>query len=122
MIEDLKPKKDERGMFLEVIKIPGKGQVNYSISYPGVLRGNHYHARKFEKFFVLEGEGKVKMRNRETQEIKEIEISEEKFQLVDIPANWTHNIRNTGKKNMLLLIWVNEIFNPEDPDTFFEEV
>ena len=115
-------KGDNRGGFIEIFKIPGKGQVNYSTTKPGVTRGNHYHKRKKEYFCVIKGEAKIRLRNRDTNEIQEFNVSGQEPETVKIPINWTHNIANTGDKQMELLIWVNEIFDSEDPDTFYEEV
>jgi len=122
MNKKLEVKEDERGKLIEIFKIPGVGQVFYSTTKPGIIRGNHYHTRKKEFFCVIEGRGLIKLRNRETGEIKEIEVSGENPEIIEMPINWTHNIKNIGETEMKLLVWVNEIFNPEDPDTYFEEV
>jgi len=122
MNKKLEIKEDERGKLIEIFKIPGLGQVFYSTTKPGIIRGNHYHTRKKEFFCVIEGRGLIKLRNRETGEIQKIEVSGENPEIVEMPINWTHNIKNIGETEMKLLVWVNEIFNPEDPDTYFEEV
>jgi len=122
MNKKLEIKEDERGKLIEIFKIPQFGQVVYSTSKAGVVRGNHYHTRKEEKFCVIEGEAKISLRNRETNELKEFFVSGEEPQIVDISMNWVHNIKNIGKGELKLLIWSNEIFNPDDPDTYPEEV
>ncbi len=122
MNKKLEIKSDERGNFLEVFKIPDFGQVSYSTTKPGVIRGNHYHTRKKEIFCVIEGEAKIRQRNIETNEIEEIIVSGMSPELVEMKLNWTHNIQNIGDKEIKLLIWISEIYNPVDPDTFFEEV
>ena len=122
MNKKLKIKQDERGKLLEVFKIPGAGQVIYLTSKPGIVRGNHYHTRKKEKFWAIEGKAKISLRNRENNKVKEYYISGDKPRVIDIPTNWTHNIKNVGKSELKLLIWINEIFNPADPDTYSEEV
>jgi UDP-2-acetamido-2,6-beta-L-arabino-hexul-4-ose reductase len=122
MNEKLEVKQDERGKLIEIFKIPGVGQVFYSTTKPGVVRGNHYHTRKIEKFCVIEGKAKIKLRNRETNEIEEHIVLGDNPEIVEMKPNWTHNIENIGEKEMKLLVWVNEVFNPEDPDTFSEEV
>ncbi len=122
MIENIEIKKDERGFLMEIFKIPGVGQVFYSVSRPGIVRGNHYHTRKIEKFCVIEGEARISLRNRETGEKKDIDVSGATPQIVEMPIGWTHNIKNTGDAEMKLIIWTNEVFNPEDPDTFSEIV
>jgi len=113
---------DERGTLTEIFKLPGCGQVFYSTSSPGVVRGNHYHTRKIERFCVLEGTGRLRLRNRHSGEKREFWLCGEKPSLVNIPVGWTHNIENTGDEEMKLLVWSSEIFNPEDPDTWPEEV
>lgn len=118
----LEIKKDERGGFIEIFKLAHDGQVSYSTSNPGVVRGNHYHTHKLEKFCVLEGNAKIRLRNRETNEIKEYIVSGEKPQVVDMIPNWTHNIENIGTTEMKLLMWISEVFDPNNPDTFFEKV
>ena len=118
----LEIKNDERGNFVEVFKVPGFGQVSYSTTKPGIVRGNHYHTRKKEFFCVIEGEVKVRQRNRETNEIEEKIVSGNAPELVEIKLNWTHNIQNIGDSEMKLLIWANEVFNPADPDTFTEKI
>lgn len=107
---------------IEVFKLPDVGQVFYSVSKPGVIRGNHYHKRKIETFCVIEGEALIRMRNRSTDEIKEFKVSGDKPQLIEMRINWTHNIQNTSQSEMRLLVWANEVFDPNDPDTFAENV
>ena len=118
----LEIKNDERGNFIEVFKIPEFGQVSYSTTKPGVIRGNHYHTRKKEIFCVIEGEAKIRQRNRETNEIEEKIVFGNAPELVEMKLNWTHNIQNIGDKEMRLLIWISEIYNLNDSDTFFEEI
>ena len=118
----LEIKSDERGNFIEVFKIPEFGQVSYSTTKPGVIRGNHYHIRKKEIFCVIEGEAKIRQRNRETNEIEEKIVFGNAPELVEMKLNWTHNIQNIGGKEMKLLIWISEVYNLNDSDTFFEEV
>ncbi len=122
MIEDLIKKEDERGTLIELYKLPGVGQVFYSTTKPGYTRGNHYHLRKVERFCVVEGEGLIRLRNRNTSEIKEVSVSGDKPQIIDMLIGWTHNIKNVGDKEMKMVVWVNEVFNPKDSDTFPEEV
>jgi len=117
-------KNDERGNLIEIFKFPkpGIGQIFFSTSKPGVIRGNHYHARHLEKFCVIEGQGKIKLRNRETGEIKEYNVSGDNPEVVEMFMNWTHNIQNIGEGEMKLVAWSSEVFNPNDPDTFPEEI
>ena len=118
----LEIKSDERGKLVETFKIPDTGQVFYSTTKPNVTRGDHYHTRKKEVFCVIEGKAKIRLRNRKTGQIEEHVVDGEQPEAIEMKIGWTHNIKNIGKKEMKLLVWVNEIFNPEDPDTFSEEV
>lgn len=118
----LEIKEDERGKLVEIFKFPGVGQIYYSTTNPGFTRANHYHTRKIEKFCVIEGNALIRLRNRETNEMEDIEVSGEKPEVVEIPVNWTHSIKNIGDKEMKLLVFANEVFDPSDPDTFAENV
>lgn len=118
----LEIKKDDRGGLVEAFKFPHDGQVFYSTTKPGVVRGNHYHTHKVERFCVIEGKAKIRLRNRESNEIREYIVSGEAPQLVDMIPNWTHNIENIGDTEMKLLVWANEIFDPQNTDTFAEKV
>lgn len=122
MDRHLEIKEDERGKLVEIYKIPGAGQVMYSTSKPGVVRGNHYHTRKREYFCVIEGEGKISLRDRATGKKEEYIVTGEKPEVIEMPLNWTHNVQNVGEGEMKMLVWANEIFNINDPDTFPEEV
>lgn len=124
MSEILEIKKDERGNLVEMFKFPNPvtGQFFYSTSKPGVVRGNHYHTRKIEYFCVIEGHAKIRLRNRDTGERKEYDVSGGKPEVVSMDIGWTHNIENIGDTEMKLVVWVDEVFNPSDPDTFHEEV
>lgn len=122
-IENLELKSDERGSLAELFKFPGLGQVFYSTTKPGYTRGNHYHIKhKVERFCVVKGSAKISLRNRETGEKAEFDVSGENPTVIDMPLNWTHNIKNTGDGEMGLVVWVNEVFDPANPDTFAEEV
>lgn len=120
--ESLVTRSDERGGLVEAFKFPHDGQVFYSTTRPGVTRGNHYHTHKVERFCVIEGRAKIRLRNRDTNEIREYIVSGEEPQLVDMIPNWTHNIENIGDTEMKLLVWANELFDPANPDTFAEKV
>lgn len=124
MVQQLTVKHDKRGSLVEVFKFPSAavGQVLFSTTKPGMVRGNHYHTRKIEYFCVVEGSGTIRLRNRDTGESREYKVSGQAPEVVTMPIHWTHNILNTGQQDMKLLIWVSEVFDPEDPDTFFEEV
>ncbi len=113
---------DHRGSFTEVLRTPDRGQVSINISKPGITKGNHWHHTKNEKFLVVHGQGIVRFRRIGEDKVIEYPVSDEELKVIDIPAGYTHNIENLGKKNMVTLMWVNEPFDPEKSDTFFEEV
>ncbi|WP_031547984.1 capsular polysaccharide biosynthesis protein CapF [Salinicoccus luteus] len=119
---DLKMNLDERGSFTEFIKTVDRGQVSVNVSKPGVTKGNHWHHSKNEKFLVVSGEGVIRFRKIGSNELIEYYVSEENFEVVDIPTGYTHNIENLGEKDMVTVMWANEIFDPENADTYFEEV
>ena len=118
----LKMHKDDRGSFTEFIKTPDRGQVSVNISKPGITKGNHWHHTKNEKFLVVSGNGVIRFRNIDSDEVIEYFISGEKLEVVDIPIGYTHNIENLGDTDMVTVMWVNEVFDPEKPDTYFVEV
>lgn len=118
----LKMNVDDRGSFTEFIKTPDRGQVSVNISKPGITKGNHWHHTKNEKFLVVSGEGVIRFRRVGGGEIIEYQVSGEKLEVVDIPTGYTHNISNTGSTDLVTVMWCNETFDPERPDTFFEPV
>ena len=122
MNEKLKVKKDERGELFELFHLPNDGQVYCVFSEPGAIRANHYHKRKEEKFCVIYGEAKIRLRERTTNKIKEFLVSGGAPEIIAISPNSVHNIENTGKNRMILIAWTSETFNPADPDTYKEEV
>lgn len=115
---------DERGSFTEIIRTPERGQFSVNISKPHITKGNHWHHTKCEKFIVVSGKGAIRFRKIGEPEAEVIEyiVSGEKIEVVDIPAGYTHNIENLGDSDMVTLMWANEKFDPERPDTFFESV
>lgn len=113
---------DERGSFTEFIKTPDRGQVSINIAKPGITKGNHWHHTKNEKFLVVSGEGAIRFRRVGGDEVIEYRVSGEKLEVVDIPTGYTHNISNTGTTDLVTVMWCNEVFDPENPDTFFEPV
>ena len=118
----LKMNIDNRGSFTEFIKTPERGQVSINISKPGITKGNHWHHSKNEKFLVVNGQGIIRLRKIDSMEIIEYQVSSDKLEVVDIPIGYTHNIINTGNVDMVTVMWVNEIFDPEHPDTYYLEV
>ena len=113
---------DDRGSFTEFFKTNDRGQVSVNISKPGITKGNHWHHTKNEKFLVVYGHGVIRFRKVGTDEIIDYPVSGAKLEVVDIPTGYTHSITNTGETDMVTVMWCNEIYNPEEPDTFFEVV
>jgi len=119
---ELKMNIDNRGSFTEFIKTPDRGQVSVNISKPGITKGNHWHHTKNEKFLVVSGKGVIRFRKIDSDEIIEYFVSGDKMEVVDIPTGYTHNIENLGDTDMVTIMWANEAFNPEKPDTYYLEV
>lgn len=118
----LKMNIDSRGSFTEFIKTEEHGQVSINISKPGVIKGQHWHHTKNEKFLVVSGQGTIQFRKIGDNEIFEYKVSGDKLEVIDIPTGYTHNIINTGDTDLVTVMWANEMFDPSKPDTFYEEV
>lgn len=118
----LKMNEDNRGSFTEFIRTPDRGQVSVNISKPGITKGNHWHHTKNEKFLVVSGQGVIRFRKVGSKEIIEYKVSGESLEVVDIPVGYTHSIVNTGETDLVTVMWVNESFNPNRPDTYYLEV
>jgi UDP-2-acetamido-2,6-beta-L-arabino-hexul-4-ose reductase len=118
----LEKKTDPRGTFVETVKTSLGGQFSFSTTLPGVTRGNHFHTRKIERFIVIKGKAVIELRRIGTSEILHFELGGEQPSFVDMPVWYTHNITNVGDNELITLFWINEFFNPDDPDTFFEDV
>lgn len=119
---DLNMHIDSRGSFTEFIKTPNHGQVSVNVAHPGIVKGNHYHQTKNEKFLTISGTCSIKFRKIGTDKVIEYIVSGNKFQVVDIPTGYTHSITNIGTTDSVTIMWANEPFDPENPDTFYEEV
>ena len=119
---ELKMNVDNRGSFTEFIKTPDRGQVSVNISKPGITKGNHWHHTKNEKFLVVSGKGVIRFRKIDSDEVLEYCVSGDKMEVVDIPTGYTHNIENLGDTDMVTIMWANEPFDPEKPDTYYLEV
>lgn len=113
---------DNRGSFTEIFKTKERGQISVNISKPGIVKGNHWHNTKNEKFLVVSGKGIIRFRKFDSNKVTEYNVSGEKLEVVDIPCGYTHNIENVGDTDMVTIMWANEIFNPDKPDTYFMEV
>ena len=118
----LKLNSDIRGSFVECIKLNSGGQVSFSTTVPGITRGNHFHTRKAERFAVIKGNALIELRRIGTSEVLSFELDGENPSFVDMPIWYTHNITNTGSEELYTIFWINELFNPADPDTYFEKV
>lgn len=113
---------DERGSFTEIIRTADRGQFSVNIAKPGIVKGNHWHHTKNEKFLVVSGRGVIRFRKPDCDEVLEYFVSGEKLEVVDIPTGYTHNIENVGETDLVTFMWCNECFDPERPDTFFLKV
>ena len=119
---DLNMHCDARGSFTEFLRTPERGQVSVNISKPGIVKGNHWHHTKNEKFLVVKGEGIIRFRQIFSDEVIEYRVSGDKLQVVDIPCGYTHNIENVGEGDMVTVMWANEAFDPSHPDTYAMQV
>ena len=122
-IFDLKMNCDDRGSFTELLKTANCGQFSVNISKPGITKGQHWHNSKWEFFIVISGHGLIQERKIGTEEVIEFEVSGEKIQAVHMLPGYTHNIINLSEtENLVTVMWANEQFDPNHPDTFFEPV
>ena len=120
---DLKMNVDSRGSFTELLKTADCGQFSVNISKPGITKGQHWHHTKWEFFIVVSGHGLIQQRKLGTQEVLDFEVSGEKIQAVHMLPGYTHNIINLSEtEDLVTLMWANECFDPQKPDTFFEVV
>jgi UDP-2-acetamido-2,6-beta-L-arabino-hexul-4-ose reductase len=118
----LEPKRDNRGYLVETIKAGSGGQSFVSWTHPDITRGNHYHRRKFERFLVLQGEAEIKLRRVFHDDVITFRVSGDNPSPVDMPVLHTHNITNVGNSELITMFWTNEIFDPQNPDTYAEPV
>ena len=118
----LKMNVDERGSFTEIIRTFDRGQMSVNISKPGITKGNHWHNTKNEKFVIVSGKGVVRFRKYGEDKVIEYYASGDKIEVIDIPTGYTHNIENLGDTDLVTLMWCNEPFDPEKPDTVFLKV
>ena len=122
-IFDLKMNCDDRGSFTELVHTLNCGQVSINISKPGITKGQHWHHTKWEQFIVVSGHGLIQQRKEGTDEVIEFEVSGDKIQSVIMLPGYTHNIINLSKtQDLVTVMYCNEVFNPERPDTFFDPV
>ena len=113
---------DERGRFVELVKTDNGGQTSYSTTRPGITRGNHFHIRKVERFMVINGTAEIKLRRIGSDSVITYQLDGRQPAFVDIPVWVTHNLTNVGEDELVTVFWINERFDPEDEDTFYEIV
>ncbi len=109
---------DARGVFVEMLKTPDCGQFSYFTAHPGITRGGHYHHSKTEKFLVIKGQARFGFRHMQTGQTHELLTSGDKAEVVETVPGWTHDITNIGTDEMVVMLWANEVFDQENPDTF----
>ncbi|MGB6006483.1 UDP-2-acetamido-2,6-beta-L-arabino-hexul-4-ose reductase [Castellaniella sp.] len=109
---------DARGVFVEMMKTPDCGQFSYFTAHPGITRGGHYHHSKTEKFLVIKGHALFKFRHMHTNETHSLEVSEGEARIVETVPGWTHDITNIGNDELVVMLWANEIFDKDRPDTY----
>lgn len=113
---------DERGVFVEMLKTKDAGQFSFFTAHPGITRGGHYHHSKTEKFLVIKGQACFRFRHMMTDEFYELHTSGEQPEIVETVTGWTHDITNVGDDEMVVMLWANEIFDREKPDTYAKPV
>jgi UDP-2-acetamido-2,6-beta-L-arabino-hexul-4-ose reductase len=113
---------DERGAFVEIIRLGIGGQVSFSTTVPGITRGNHFHTRKIERFAVIKGKALIQLRQIGTDKVLNFKLDGNEPAYVDMPVWYTHNIKNIGEEDLYTNFWINEMYDPTDPDTYFENV
>jgi UDP-2-acetamido-2,6-beta-L-arabino-hexul-4-ose reductase len=118
----LKLNTDDRGSFVETVKLHSGGQVSFSTTRPGITRGNHFHTRKAERFAVIKGKARIELRKIGTDKVLSFDLDGSQPSFVDMPIWFTHNITNIGDEDLYTIFWINEHFNADDADTFFEKV
>ena len=117
-----KENNDFRGSFSELTRAFSQGQTSFSVTKKGVVRGNHFHTRKIERFSVIKGKAKIKLREILSNEKLEFILDGVKPCYIDIPVWYTHNIENIGDEDLITVFWINEHYNDETSDTYIENV
>ena len=114
---------DDRGRFVETVRAHGgQGQTSVSTTKPGITRGDHFHLGKVERFVVLSGQARISLRRALSDEIVSFDVTGDEPAIVDMPTMWVHNITNTGDTEVVTLFWTHTLFDPNDPDTYWEPV
>ena len=118
----LKLNTDNRGSFVETVKLNSGGQISFSTTVTGITRGNHFHTRKAERFAVIKGKARIELRRIGTDKVLAFDLDGTRPSFVDMPIWHTHNITNTGDEELYTIFWINEHYDANDPDTYFEKV
>jgi UDP-2-acetamido-2,6-beta-L-arabino-hexul-4-ose reductase len=113
---------DDRGHFVEIIRLETGGQISYSTTKKGITRGNHFHTRKIERFSVIKGKALIQLRKIGTTEVFDYYLSGDEPAYVDMPIWYTHNIKNIGEEELYTMFWINEFYDSNNSDTHFENV
>jgi UDP-2-acetamido-2,6-beta-L-arabino-hexul-4-ose reductase len=113
---------DNRGNFVEIIRLGSGGQVSFSTTKKDITRGNHFHTRKIERFSVIKGKALIQLRKIGSNEVFNYYLSGDEPSYVDMPIWFTHNITNIGEEELYTMFWINEFYDANDPDTYFENV
>jgi UDP-2-acetamido-2,6-beta-L-arabino-hexul-4-ose reductase len=113
---------DNRGAFVEIARQGIPGQTSFSTTLPGITRGNHFHTRKIERFAVIKGKALIQLRRIGTEEVFDFYLDGDEPAYVDMPIWYTHNIKNIREDILYTIFWINEPFDENDPDTYFEIV
>lgn len=121
LVVDLEEHRDNRGVFCELVRTKESGQVSISTTNSGIVRGGHYHNTKMERFIVIKGRAKIEFEHVINHDKFEFEVSGDKLKYVTIPVGYQHKINNIGDNELILLLWANELFNPDIPDTYIME-
>jgi UDP-2-acetamido-2,6-beta-L-arabino-hexul-4-ose reductase len=114
--------RDERGSFTELFRTAECGQLSVNITKPGITKGNHWHHSKCEKFIVVQGKAVIELRRIDCEEILRYHVTGDKIEVIDIPVGYTHSIQNIGDGDLVTVMWANEGYQPEQPDTYYEPV
>ena len=113
---------DERGNFVEIIRLESGGQISFSTTKKGITRGNHFHTRKIERFSVIKGKALIQLRKIGSKEVFDYFLSGAEPAYVDMPIWYTHKIKNIGEEELYTMFWINEFYDANDHDTYFENV
>ena len=121
LVVDLDEHRDDRGLFCELVRTRECGQISISTTLPNVVRGGHYHNTKMERFIVIKGKARIVFEHVLTHEKLDFLVSGDKLQYVNIPVGYQHSINNIGDDELVMVLWANELFDPNEADTYVME-